>query len=109
MKLPQDAVIPRKKISNYLLEWRPENDKSQFLARAGYTVGQAEQLAIDIRQQLLALDAEFAETTEYGDLYRIAGTLTGPNGQTLRVVSIWMIESGTNITKFITLYPVKED
>ena len=57
MKLPQDAVIPRKKISNYLLEWRPENDKSQFLSRAGYTVGQAEQLAIDIRQQLLALDA----------------------------------------------------
>jgi hypothetical protein len=54
------------------------------------------------------LDAEFAETTEYGELYRIAGTLTGPNGQTLRVVSIWMIESATNITKFITLYPVKE-
>ncbi len=108
MKLPPDAKIAIEKAANYLLRWRPENDKSQFLAQAGYTEQHADQLTTDIRQQLLVLDAEFEEATEYGALYRIVGTLAGPNGRVLRVASIWMIESATGETKFITLYPVKE-
>jgi len=108
MKLPADSAIARAKLTNYLLEWRPENDKSQFLAQAGYSAAQADRLLEDIRQQLLPLEAEFEETTEYGDTYRISGTLKGPNGQTLRVVSIWMIEHASGLTKFITLYPQKE-
>jgi hypothetical protein len=56
---------------------------------------------------LLAGDAEFVETTEYGDRYRIRGTLVGPNGRTLRVASIWMTEDATGQAKFLTLYPDK--
>jgi hypothetical protein len=108
MNLPIDAVIAIEKIANYLLQWRPENDKSRFLAQAGYTEPDADRLAEDIRRQLLALEAEFQETTDYGEMYRIVGDLTGHNGQTLRVVSIWMVESATEQTKFITLYPAKE-
>ena len=108
MKLPPNAVIARAKVANYLLQWRPENDKSQFLALAGYTAEHVDRLLEDIRNQLLPLEAEFEETTEYGDKYRIAGTLTGPNGRPLRVVSIWMTETASGLTKFITLYPAKE-
>jgi hypothetical protein len=66
------------------------------------------------RERLLSLgpqgltDAEHEETTEYGDTYRICGTLSGPNGRVLRVVSIWMTESATGTTKFITLYPERK-
>lgn len=67
-----------------------------------------DQLAEDIRRQLLPLEAEFEESTEYGDKYRIVGALIGPNGRTLRVVSVWMIEAATRTTKFLTLYPAKE-
>lgn len=109
MKLSVDALITREKIANYLLIWRPENDKSQFLAQAGYTERDADRLAEDIRRQLLSQDAKFEKTTEYGEMYRILGSLTGPNGRTLRVISIWMIEAATSVTKFITLYPAKED
>jgi len=109
MKLPADAIIAIEKMTNYLLQWRPENDKSQFLARAGYTEQHADRLASDIRRQLLTLEAEFEETTEYGEIYSIVGSLIGPNGQMLRVSSIWMTESVTGQTKFITLYPAKED
>jgi len=91
------------KVANYLLEWRPENDKSRFLAQAGYTSEHVDQLAEDIRRQLLPLEAEFEESTEYGDKYRIVGALIGPNGRTLRVVSVWMIEAATRTTKFLTL------
>ena len=62
----------------------------------------------DIREQLLPLDAEFIETTEYGEMFGIRGVLTGPNQWSLRVISIWMTEQATGLTKFITLYPAKD-
>ena len=68
MRLPSDAVIAIEKMADYLLRWRPENDKSQFLAQAGYTEQDADQLAADIRRQLLTLEASFEESTEYGEM-----------------------------------------
>jgi hypothetical protein len=61
----------------------------------------------DIREQLLPLDAQLTEQTEYGPKFRIRGTLTGPNGRALRVVTVWMREEATNQTKFVTLFPDK--
>lgn len=109
MKLSAQAIISREKMANYLLAWRPESDKSQFLGRAGYTDRDADRLADDIRNQLLPKDAEFECSTEYGEMYRITGALIGPKGRELNVTSIWMIEAATNTTKFITLYPAKEN
>jgi hypothetical protein len=53
------------------------------------------------------LDAELFDQTEYGPKYRIRGTLTGPNGCVLRVLTIWMKEAATGETKFVTLLPDK--
>ena len=78
-----------------------------LLALAGYTLDNADRLMHDMRTQLLPLDAEFFDQTEYGPKYRIRGTLTGPNGRVLRVVSIWMKEDATEETKFVTLFPDK--
>lgn len=107
MKLPANTIIAPRKLTQYLLRLRVEDDKSQFLALAGYTPEDAVRLMRDIREQLLPLDAEFHEETEYGLKYRIRGTLTGPNGRVLRVVTIWMKENATNQTKFVTLFPDK--
>ncbi len=93
---------------NYLLARRPENDKSQFLGLAGYDLANPNRLAEDIRRYLLPMEAESDEVTEYGEMFRICGSLVGPNGRSLRVVSVWMTESATGVTKFITLYPDKE-
>ena len=109
MKLPLDALIARDKLVRYLLQWRAENDKSLYLARAGYTIASADRLAQDIREQLSPLDSEFLEATDYGPKYAIRGVLRGPNGTMLRVVTIWMKENATGITKFVTLFPSKEN
>jgi len=106
MKLPPDSEIARVKVTQYLLTLRVEDDKSQYLALAGYTLAHADELLEDLRG-LLADDAEFVQSTEYGDKYGIRGILTGPNGRKLRVMSIWMIEEATSRTKFVTLYPDK--
>jgi hypothetical protein len=99
--------------------------------QAGYTLESADKLMTDIREQLLPLEAEFFQQSErqtlniasasprlpleaeffqqseYGPKYRIRGTLKGPNGRLLRVVSIWITEEATGQTKFVTLYPDK--
>ena len=108
MKLPRDSEIARVKVTHYLLKLRDEDDKSQFLALGGYTLAHADKLLENLRG-LLAGEAEFVQSTEYGDKYRIHGTLTGPNGRTLRVASIWMTEEATGRTKFVTLYPDKDE
>jgi hypothetical protein len=107
MKLPANAIIARRKVNEYLLRHRAEDDKPGFLALAGYTLEHADQLMSDLRAQLLPLDAELYDTTEYGPKYRIRGTLTGPNGRALRVLSIRMKEDATGDTKFVTLLPDK--
>jgi hypothetical protein len=107
MKLPPDAVIAPAKITGYLLRWQDENDKSAFLARAGYTQENSTQLLADIRGQLLPLEAELIGQTEYGTKFRIRGSLRGPNGNALRVITIWMIPKSTGIARFVTLYPDK--
>jgi hypothetical protein len=99
MKLPPDSEITRSKVTQYLLTLRVEDDKSKYLALAGYTLAHADELLEDLRG-LLADEAEFVQSTEYGDKYGIRGILTGPNG-------IWMIEEATSRTKFVTLYPDK--
>jgi len=107
MKLPANTTIARRKVNEYLLRHRVEDDKSGFLALAGYTLENADQLLSDLRTQLLPLDAELFDQTEYGPKYRIRGTLTGPNGRVLHVLTIWMKEDATGQTRFVTLLPNK--
>lgn len=108
MKLPDDSIITREKITDYLLKWQPDNDKSGFLGRAGYSSDNWQRLLGDIRSQILPIDAELVRKTAYGDLLRIRGKLRGPSGVSLRVVTIWMKEHKSRKTKFITLFPDKE-
>jgi hypothetical protein len=105
MKLPADTLLDPRKFTHYLLKLRLADDKSQFLAQAGYTLQNADRLISDIREQILPLDVDLFDETEYGPKYRIRSTLTGPNGRVLRVSTIWMKENATNQTKFVTLYP----
>lgn len=105
MKLPLDAFIAPEKITGYLLVWRAKGDKSVFLALAGYDPSTHDQLLNDLRSQLLCGDATFEEMNEYGHTFSLRGKLTGPNGRSLLVVTIWMKEHLSGTTKFITLYP----
>ncbi len=105
MKLPPDSVIAPGKLRDYLLRSREDHDKSGFLALAGYEAGSHDQLEADLRSQLLPLEAEVAEQTPYGQKFIIRGNLKGPNGRSLRVLSVWMLDKATGLTRFITLYP----
>lgn len=108
MKLPASVVIAPEKLRDYLLVRRPEDDKSLWLEQAGYHRAAWRRLEADLRAQLLSLDAQPARSTSFGQMYEISGVLTGPNGTQIHVRTFWMTESETGLTKFITMYPDKE-
>lgn len=109
MKLSLEAVIAEAKLTRYLLVGREADDKSKFLEQAGYTLENWQQLEADLRSQILPLEAVPSdEPNRFGDVYEIRGVLQGVNGMDLAVVTIWMIEYATTVTKFIMLYPNKE-
>ena len=107
MKLPADTTIAEDKLTRYLLLPQARGDKSAFLAKAGYTMGNTDSLLRDLRTQILPLEAVTLESNKFGRYYEIRGTLTGPNGVTLAVCAIWMTEHLSDVTKLVTLIPDK--
>jgi hypothetical protein len=107
VKLPADAVIARDKLTRYLLLPHARGDKSAFLAKAGYSLENADRLLMDLRTQVLPLDAEKLESNKFGQYYQVRGTLIGPNGAPLLIRTIWMTEHLSGVTKFVTLIPDK--
>ena len=108
MKLPKNTLIAREKLTNYLLVLKKRNDKSEWLAKAGYNLENWQVLENDLRTQILSKNAILTESTEYGQMYEISGKLVGPNGKRLSVISVWMTDNETRNTKFITMYPDKK-
>jgi hypothetical protein len=107
MRLPSNAIIAPSKLTNYLLVFKQRNDKSKWLASAGYDLSSWRQLEHDLRVQILSKEAHFDENNRFGNVYRIDGQLQGPNGNTLAVRTVWMIEHASGQAKFITIYPLK--
>ena len=105
MLLPQNAIIAEEKLTQYLLVSLPKDDKSKFLAQAGYTLDNWQQLDQDLRAQVLTQPADFVETTRYGKKYFIRAHLRGSNEVKLSILTVWMVENGT--TRFVTLVPDK--
>ena len=108
MKLPQDAIINERKIKEYLLTPRAEDDKSGFLALAGYSLQTWRELERDLRREVEEGDALLIRTTQYGEMYHIKGQLKGPKGTILDVITVWICLHATGETRFVTLVPDKE-
>lgn len=70
MKLSTGAVIATDKLTRYLLVPQTRGDKSAFLAGAGYTINNADQLLRDLREQILPLDATALESNQFRPILR---------------------------------------
>lgn len=106
MKIPSNAIIPREKLTKYLLVFQPENDKSKFLAQAGFTLENPDALEAALRKMIETHDAVFDAHNRFGDFYRVEGTLKGVNEGDLLVVTIWMMRTEEEgLYRFVTLKP----
>jgi hypothetical protein len=109
MKIPDDAEIPPEKLTRYMLVPRPVDDKSRYLAQAGFTLDDPNSLRDAIRRLAAESEAEEDGVNDYGTFYRAPGLLTGPNGRGLPVVTIWLQQKADGSFRFITLKPDRSD
>ncbi|MGH9851766.1 MAG: DUF6883 domain-containing protein [Blastocatellia bacterium] len=108
MKIPDDAIISDDKLTRYLLVHKARNDKSKFLARAGFTQQNPGALLAAIRSLIGMVEAVEDRTDEYGTFYRVEGELIGVNSVNLSVATIWLRRKLDGKFQFITLIPRKE-
>lgn len=109
MLLPNadEAVIEAAKLRDYLLS--PTHPLGRFKARffgaLGFSADRWEELESALRTQHLTQDAEPAAVVQSGQKFTIRAILTGPNGQSSSVVSVWFIRAEEAAPRFVTAYP----
>jgi len=107
VKIPNNAVIPEEKLTRYLLVPRLKDDKSKYLAQAGFTQANPEDLLTAIRQLITDNEAVEDNVNEYGVFYLVEGNLQGINNNNLAVVTVWLQSKYDGTFRFITLKPKK--
>ena len=90
VKIPHDSIVPFEKLTHYLLVAKVRNDKSKYLAQAGFTQENPETLREAIRFLTRTAEAAPEKTTEYGTFYHVAGDLIGINGVNISVIAVWL-------------------
>ena len=109
MRLPNadQAIVDPQKLHGYLLS--PSHAvgrfKARFFAALGYAAERWEEFEADLRGQHLIQDAELSETLPDGRLFTIRAILSGRNGQSAVVLSVWFVPSVSDIPRFVTAYP----
>ncbi len=106
----RDALIPSDKLRDYLLSLtHPDGrGKAEYLGRLGYSEDAFQQLDADLREQILSREAQPGRASRYGQKYEILGPLTGPNGNTAWVRTIWIILTGETAPRLVTLIPAEK-
>ena len=100
------AVIDPRKLTDYLLAHSHPvgRSKARFFESLGFVTAEAEVLASALRELAREPDGITAEDSGFGTKYIADGLLRGPI-TTGRVRSIWIIEHGSEIPRFVTAYP----
>ena len=112
MKLPlaDEAEVPKAKIVLYLLnpEHRRGKSKARFFLSRGFSVDNWETMAGALRRHAAEHEIAKEEPTPLGVRMVVEGVMTMPNGTVAEVRSIWFIEGGERIPRFVTDYPLKK-
>ena len=109
MRIPNadPAIVAPTKLTTYLLNVSHKRGaaKARLLLSLGYRSDDPERLESDLRTQHLSLDVTRTSENAYGVVYEIEGPITTPTGRTVRFCSVWQVDTGTDLPRFITMYP----
>ena len=79
--------------------------KARFFGALGFAADHWEELESAPRAQHLTQEVELASVVRGGQKFTIRAILSGPNGQSAAVVSVWFIRVGEAVPRFVTAYP----
>jgi hypothetical protein len=111
LKLPncENAVISEAKITDYLLstKHREGRNKAEFFMRLGFSFDTWEDLVKALLRHATENDVAKIEDSPFGTRYIIEGVLLAPARRGAFVRSVWFIETGEQIPRFVTAYPLQ--
>jgi hypothetical protein len=101
------AIIAANKLTAYLLNpsHKRGGAKARLLLSLGYRTDAPDRLESDLRAQHLPLNPARESHNLYGVAYEIEAPIETPCGRTVRFCSIWQIDAGSEVPRFITMYP----
>ena len=100
-----NCYIPDGKLV-YLLTPAEKDDKSKYLAQAGFSLERPDELREAIHQLISNHDAEYDRQNCWGRYYNVIGPLYGPDG-IVAVVTVWIQKESDGDYSFVTLVPSK--
>ena len=100
------AVVDPRKLTHYLLAHSHPvgRSKARFFESLGFVSTEAEVLANALREHAQEPDVITIRDTGFGTKYIADGSLRGPTG-TAHVRTVWIVESGSEVPRFVTAYP----
>ena len=109
MKLPgaAQALVEERKVKEYLMN-RAHPDgmaKARFFERRGYREDDWRQLADDLRRHGQQNDVSGIVESPYGARYSVEGEVKTPSGESVHMVTVWIIETGSDAPRLVTAYP----
>ena len=109
MKLPNAdrASIEPAKIRDYLLSGAHPvgRFKAAFFTALGYTQNEWETLRDDLLVVARDGDAQPGQEGDFGLTFEVGGMLIGPSGRAAEIRTVWIVEAGETVPRFVTAYP----
>ena len=103
---PEQAIVDERKVHSYLLSpvHTVGRHKAQFFRTLGYDQEGWSRLQLDL-QAFAGAEVRTVIETEFGEKFEVCSTLTGPNGRSADVVTIWLVPGGKDVARLVTAYP----
>jgi filamentous hemagglutinin len=106
------AVVPREKLEGYLLNPRHEVGRHKarvFVAALGIHQADWAYLRTQIEAGIVDAPVGSVRDTQWGRLYEVLVPIEGLNGQTRRVMTVWLVTlESDEPPRFVTGYVVDE-
>jgi len=111
MTLPhlENAVVQPEKVTKYLLSAAHEDGavKALFFNLFGFEPEDWQKLAIALLNHVAENGIVAEEHTRYGTRFVAEGPIQAADGRRPNLRSIWFIDKGRDIPRFVTAYPLK--
>lgn len=111
MSLPNasEAYVPLTKLKDYLIsEKHPVGrSKARFFRSIGFNETNISQLEQELLTIAQAGQLKEVIVSQHGTKYVVDGTIKAPNGSSVRLRTVWIIETGQEMPRFVTAYPIE--
>ena len=103
------VFIDPAKVRDYLLDPdHPEGgSKARYFRSLGYSRLAWRRLESDLRSAHESKRIKNDVQTVYGDKYRLVSRITGPNGRSAIIVTVWIVREGESFARLVSAHPGK--